>query len=38
MAQQQAYDKGRMGLAYEIVINTNPAIAYCMEENTKPCR
>ena len=28
------YQKGRMGLAYEIVINSNPCIAYCMEENT----
>lgn len=33
--QGEAYKKGNMGLAYEIVINTNPAIAYCMEENTK---
>ncbi|MBI2234804.1 MAG: SpoVR family protein [Micavibrio aeruginosavorus] len=33
--QGDAYKKGQMGLAYEIVINTNPAIAYCMEENTK---
>lgn len=30
----QAYSKGQMGLAYEIVINTNPSIAYCMESNT----
>lgn len=28
------YEKGRMGLAYEIVSNSNPCIAYCMEENT----
>ncbi len=28
------YKKGHMGLAYEIVINTNPAIAYLMEENS----
>lgn len=27
------YLKGRMGLAYEIVINSNPCIAYLMEEN-----
>lgn len=27
------YSKGRMGLAYEIVINSNPCIAYLMEEN-----
>ena len=25
-----------MGLAYEIVINSNPCIAYLMEENTLP--
>jgi stage V sporulation protein R len=30
------YKKGRMGLAYEIVINSNPCIVYCMEENTLP--
>lgn len=28
-----AYQKGHMGLAYEIVVNTNPCIAYLMEEN-----
>ena len=28
------YNKGYMGLAYEIVINSNPCIAYLMEENT----
>jgi stage V sporulation protein R len=27
------YQKGRMGLAYEIVINSNPCISYLMEEN-----
>lgn len=31
---QQRYDRGQMGLAYEIVINSNPCIAYLMEENT----
>lgn len=31
----QAYNKGQMGLAYEIVINTDPSIAYCMETNSK---
>ncbi len=31
----KAYHGGQMGLAYEIVINTNPAIAYCMADNTK---
>ncbi len=30
----QNYQRGRMGLAYEIVINSNPCIAYLMEENT----
>ncbi|MEZ5528799.1 MAG: SpoVR family protein [Porticoccaceae bacterium] len=28
------YRRGYMGLAYEIVINSNPCIAYLMEENT----
>ncbi len=28
------YRKGAMGLAYEIVINSDPCISYCMEENT----
>src|SRR5690606_21776462 len=28
------YSRGQMGLAYEIVINSNPCIAYLMEENT----
>ena len=28
------YKRGLMGLAYEIVINSNPCIAYLMEENT----
>ncbi len=27
------YNKGRMGLAYEIVINSDPCISYLMEEN-----
>ncbi len=27
------YQKGQMGLAYEIVINSNPCISYLMEEN-----
>lgn len=30
----KGYDKGRSGLAYEIVINTNPCISYCMEDNS----
>lgn len=28
------YKKGAQGLAYEVVINTNPCIAYLMEDNT----
>lgn len=28
------YRRGHMGLAYEIVINSNPCIAYLMEENS----
>ena len=31
---QKGYRRGQMGLAYEIVINSNPCIAYLMEENT----
>jgi len=30
----KSYKRGQMGLAYEIVINSNPCIAYLMEENT----
>jgi len=31
---ENSYNRGQMGLAYEIVINSNPCIAYLMEENT----
>jgi len=31
---EQAYRKGYQGLAYEIVINSNPCILYIMEENS----
>lgn len=31
---EQTYKRGYMGLAYEIVINSNPCIAYLMEENS----
>ncbi|MET0181720.1 MAG: SpoVR family protein, partial [Caulobacterales bacterium] len=31
---EQAYRKGYQGLAYEIVINSNPCIMYIMEENS----
>jgi len=34
VATEQNYRRGHMGLAYEIVINSNPCIAYLMEENT----
>lgn len=36
VANAQQYKRGQMGLAYEIVINSNPCIAYLMEENTLP--
>mgnify|MGYP002633466423 CR=1 FL=1 len=32
--QHEQYKRGQMGLAYEIVINSSPCIAYLMEENT----
>jgi len=31
---EREYNKGMQGLAYEVVINTNPCIAYLMENNT----
>jgi len=31
---QNSYQKGRMGLSYEMVINSNPCISYNMENNT----
>ncbi|MEQ9452423.1 MAG: SpoVR family protein [Pseudomonadales bacterium] len=31
---ERNYQRGHMGLAYEIVINSDPCIAYLMEENT----
>jgi len=31
---EKRYKRGEMGLAYEIVINSDPCIAYLMEENT----
>ena len=34
IATEQQYRRGQMGLAYEIVINSDPCIAYLMEENT----
>ena len=32
--EEQLYRKGARGLAYELVINSNPCISYHMEENT----
>lgn len=32
--EAEHYKRGRMGLAYEVVINSNPCISYLMEENT----
>lgn len=34
LSTEYSYKRGQMGLAYEIVINSNPCIAYLMEENT----
>ncbi|MEM7171995.1 MAG: SpoVR family protein [Pseudomonadota bacterium] len=34
--EETMYRKGYSGLAYEIVINSNPCISYNMEENTMP--
>jgi spore cortex formation protein SpoVR/YcgB (stage V sporulation) len=34
LATEKGYKRGQMGLAYEIVINSDPCIAYLMEENT----
>ena len=34
LSVENQYKRGHMGLAYEIVINSNPCIAYLMEENT----
>ncbi len=34
LSTEKNYKRGNMGLAYEIVINSNPCIAYLMEENT----
>ena len=31
---EKSYKRGQMGLAYEIVINSNPCISYLMEENS----
>ncbi len=34
LATERRYRRGHMGLAYEVVINSNPCISYLMEENT----
>ena len=34
LSTEQKYRAGHIGLAYELVINSNPCIAYLMEENT----
>lgn len=34
LSTEKSYKRGQMGLAYEIVINSNPCIAYLMEENS----
>jgi stage V sporulation protein R len=34
VCEDHLYRKGRRGLAYELVINSNPCIVYLMEENT----
>ncbi len=36
IAHEHAYRSGTQGLAYEIVINSDPCIAYLMEENPMP--
>ena len=34
VSNERMYRKGAMGLAYEVVINSDPCISYCMEENS----
>ncbi|ODN42364.1 SpoVR family protein [Piscirickettsia litoralis] len=34
LSTEKNYRRGQMGLAYEIVINSDPCISYLMEENT----
>jgi stage V sporulation protein R len=34
LANQKGYEAGEQGLAYEIVINSNPCISYLMENNS----
>jgi stage V sporulation protein R len=32
--QERAYEAGQMGLAYELVINSDPCVSHCMSNNT----
>jgi len=34
LREEKLYRKGARGLAYEIVINSNPCISYCLEDNS----
>lgn len=34
ITNERHYKQGKMGLAYEIVLNTNPCLVYLMEENS----
>jgi stage V sporulation protein R len=34
LQNERQYQKGQQGLAYEVVINTNPCLTYLMENNT----
>ncbi len=34
LKNRKMYERGRMGLAYEIVMNTSPCLEYIMEENS----
>ena len=36
LSHEELYRKGSRGIAYEIVINSNPCISYNMEENSMP--
>ncbi|MES2771761.1 MAG: SpoVR family protein, partial [Pseudomonadota bacterium] len=36
LSTENRYKRGQMGLAYEIVINSDPCIAYLMDENSLP--
>ncbi len=35
LSTEKSYTRGQMGLAYEIVINSDPCIAYLMEEKRR---